>query len=79
MDLNDIIRKLHTERVRVNQIIASLEKLQRSVPQPEAAPRPKRRGRRFMDEAGRLEVSERMKKYWAGRRTKKDDTPPMGV
>jgi hypothetical protein len=33
----------------------------------------KRRGRKFMNEEDRKEVSERMKKYWASRREAKEE------
>jgi hypothetical protein len=36
---------------------------------------PKRRGRKFMDEAERREVSARMKDYWAARRMAKRALP----
>ena len=69
MDPAELIAKLRAERVRMDQIIASLEELRRL--KEEAKPHLKsRRGRKSMDEAGRREVSERMKKYWATRRQK---------
>jgi hypothetical protein len=52
------------------RVIASMEDLQRAsgadnFPAPAGR---KRRGRKAMDARERLEVSERMKKYWTGRR-----------
>jgi hypothetical protein len=69
MDLVKIIRKLHEERAKLDKIIASLEKLQRSASEGTQNPKP-RRGRKFMDAKGRQEVSERMKNYWAARKQK---------
>ena len=66
MDIDRIIRDLNEERDRLNRIIESLElvgKMGGGYSRP-----PGRRGRKFMDAAGREEVSERMKKYWARRR-----------
>jgi hypothetical protein len=67
MDLLKIIRELYEERNKLDEVITRLEELQRAADEePE-----KRRGRKFMDERARLEVSERMKKYWAERRKKR--------
>ena len=78
MDLYKAIRDLHTEKERLERVIASLEELQRSASElPVVAPGSKRRGRKSMDPAERREVSARMKKYWADRRDGKDEpTPP---
>jgi hypothetical protein len=76
MDLDKVIQDLYAERERLNRVIASLEELQRApgVDVPSAAAVRKRRGRKSMDAAERLEVSERMKKYWSSRRS--GDDPP---
>jgi hypothetical protein len=76
MDLYQLIQDLYAERERLNRVIASLEDLQRSpgVDIPSAPPVRKRRGRKSMDTAERLKVSERMKKYWSSRRSA--DAPP---
>jgi hypothetical protein len=66
MDIQRILRDLIEERDDLNRIIESLELVSKTgggYSKP-----PGRRGRKFMDEAARQEVSERMKKYWAGRR-----------
>jgi hypothetical protein len=67
MDLVKIIGELRDEREKLNQIIQSLEHLNKSsvkfTGQTES-----RRGRRFMDADARMDVSKRMKKYWAARR-----------
>ncbi len=58
-----MIRNLQNERDLVNEVIAALERLDNRI-----GSGVKRRGRRFMDNDGRKEVSERMKRYWAARR-----------
>ncbi len=67
MDIYRIIDELGEERERLGRIIESLEVLALGVELP-APVTGKRRGRKFMDESGRKEVSERMKLYWAKRR-----------
>jgi DNA invertase Pin-like site-specific DNA recombinase len=68
MDLTKAIRQLLTERERLDRVIASLEQLQETgLPVPSAA-EGKRRGRKAMAEDERRDVSERMKRYWAGKR-----------
>ena len=62
-----MIRRLRDERNRLDGIIATLEELQNIADTKKVIPK-KRRGRKFMDEEGRKEVSERMKRYWAARR-----------
>lgn len=70
MDLYKAIRDLYAEKERLERVIASLEELQRkaSAP-PEKTTSGKRRGRKSMSADERKEVSARMKKYWAGRRS----------
>lgn len=66
MDLQKIIRELQEERKKLDQIVASLEQLKLtsdSGPVLET-----RRGRKSMDVKARLEVSQRMKRYWEKRR-----------
>ena len=75
MELQKIIEKLHKERAKLDDIIASLEHLQRTKIEAKKLV-PKKRGRKFMDEAARREVSARMKKYWAARRSRLNDTGP---
>ncbi len=65
MDLHKAILELYEEREQIDAVIASLEEyirvnvegLQRS-----------RRGRKSMSPTERLEVSARMRSYWAERR-----------
>lgn len=74
MDLIKIIYDLRQEREKLQAIISSLEQLQ--LPglsasyssQASSSQASRRRGRRSMDAAGRLEVSRRMKQYWEKRR-----------
>jgi hypothetical protein len=70
MDLYKAIQNLYAEKEKLEQVIASLEELQRSAGQPPGMPiSGKRRGRKSMGSKERKEVSERMKKYWESRRS----------
>jgi hypothetical protein len=70
MDLYKAIQELYSEKEKLERVIASLEELQRSSGGSPVLPRlGKRRGRKSMNAKERREVSERMKKYWASRRT----------
>lgn len=62
MNLTPTIATLRAELDAVIRVIAQLEQLR------DKPPRGKRRGRKSMGPDERREVSERMKKYWAGRR-----------
>jgi hypothetical protein len=73
MDLDKVIAKLQGERAKLDEIITSLEQLKRSGADVPKEVIKKRRGRKFMNEADRKEVSERMKRYWAARRAKKSE------
>ena len=76
MDLYKAIQELYAEKEKLERVIASLEELQRNAGATPDLPKPaKRRGRKSMNTEERQEVSERMRKYWAGRRQQKDDTP----
>ena len=68
MDLIKIIRELRDERDKLEQIVKSLEQLQFAA-QQKSEPVIKR-GRPSMDPKARIEVSQRMKRYWAERRAK---------
>jgi hypothetical protein len=70
MDLYKAIQDLYAEKEKLERVIASLEELQRNAgAMPVLPPKPpKRRGRKSMSSEERAEVSERMRKYWAGRR-----------
>ena len=70
MELEYLIARLQKERAYLDEIITSLEELQHI--SAKAMPLDKkRRGRKFMDEAERQQVSQRMKSYWASRRQAK--------
>ena len=71
MNINKAIRELHEEKKRLDHVIASLEAVLAN-PALQTVELPgKKRGRKFMDEQARKEVSERMKHYWAARRNKR--------
>jgi hypothetical protein len=70
MDLYKAIQDLYAEKEKLERVIASLEELQRTAGSLPVLPKPaKRRGRKSMSATERQEVSERMRKYWAGRRS----------
>jgi len=68
MDLTKTIEELLREKEKLERVIASMEEMRGTV--TGAVTQPKRQGRKFMSLEERREVSERMKKYWAGRRTR---------
>ena len=73
MDLYKAIQDLYAEKEKLERVIASLEELQRTaVELPELPQPPRRRGRKSMNPKERQEVSERMKRYWEGRRRERD-------
>ena len=75
MDLSKTIQDLYAEKEKLERVIASLEELQRAADaNSQVMGRAKRRGRKSMGSQERQEVSDRMKKYWAGRRGSKE--PP---
>ena len=68
MDLIKIIRELRDERDKLEQIVKSLEQLQFSAKQkPDSVIK---RGRPSMNPEARIEVSQRMKRYWEERRAR---------
>jgi hypothetical protein len=71
MDLSKTIADLYEEKTRLDQVIASLEQLS-GVGFPVSISTP-RRGRKFMSPEERREVSERMRKYWAGRKATEEE------
>ena len=72
MDYGAIISALRVRVQQIQQAIAELESLDslEGTPAPwlEKLKGPLRRGRKSMGEAERQQVSERMKRYWTGRR-----------
>jgi len=76
MDLDRAIQDLHAEKEKLDRVIASLEELQRTAGSAPVLPKPaERRGRKSMDSSERREVSERTRRYWAGRRRPKQEAP----
>ncbi len=71
MELKPIIDFLNQRKSVIEEAISCLERLDAdAVGDPTQLAR-KRRGRKFMDAADRQKVSERMKEYWATRRSGK--------
>jgi hypothetical protein len=68
MDLDEAIRALYVEKKKLELFIASLEGLQSSTKGAPPFRVRRRRGRKTMSPEERVEVSERMKSYWAERR-----------
>jgi len=66
MDIVKALRELHNEKKRLDATIASLEARLKAARTGSAAKR--RRGRKSMSAAERLEVSKRMTLYWETRR-----------
>ena len=74
MDLYKALQDLYAERDKLERAISSLEELQRTGGTlPGALPSGKRRGRKSMSPEERIEVSKRMRKYWAARRKQKPE------
>jgi hypothetical protein len=68
MNLFKAIAELHADEEKLDRVIASLEELQHSKSGQSAPGGRSPRGRKSMGAKERLEVSARMKRYWAGRR-----------
>ncbi len=84
MDLYKAIRELVEERKRIDRIIVSLEAMLKKGGVPalgdvarKTAPA-KRRGRKSMSHEERLQVSERMARYWAAKRSEKTKDDESG-
>ena len=78
MDLDKVIAKLQGERAKLDAIITSLEQIRQAGADIPKEVLKKRRGRKFMNEADRRDVSERMKRYWAARRKEKENSSQDG-
>jgi hypothetical protein len=76
MDLDLVIERLQTERLRLDEIIHSLEELRTAVPANVLLK--DRRGRKFMGEAERRQVAIRIKNYWAAQRQLKHAQLSLG-
>jgi hypothetical protein len=72
------IRELHEEKKRLDRLIAALEAVEKGASSESASSLP-RRGRKTMSAEERKQVSERMKRYWAGRRDGITLVPESGV
>jgi len=68
MDLSKAIQELYEEKQKLERVIASLEDLQSTMTVSTPIQAPRRAGRKSMNPKERLEVSQRMKNYWAKRR-----------
>jgi hypothetical protein len=76
MDLFKALQELYAEKEKLERAIASLEELQQMGGElAESLRAGKRRGRKSMSADERLEVSQRMQKYWANRRKQKPAAP----
>ncbi len=62
MDIEVAIKNLRLELQKINQAIATMESLSGNMPEG------RKRGRKSMGADERVEVSKRMKKYWASKR-----------
>jgi hypothetical protein len=76
LDYEKIIQGLKAERDQVVRVIAELEKIERAA-QAKSPETRKGRGRKVMGAPERREVSERMKRYWASRRSEKTAADPQ--
>jgi hypothetical protein len=65
MNIHKALRELYEEKKRLDASIAILERRLQDRPRLSGS---KRRGRRHMSAAERLQVSKRMSQYWAARR-----------
>jgi len=66
MNLSKTIAELYEERMKLDMVIASLQQFGES--SSSTTQNISRRGRKFMSQQERQEVSERMRRYWAGRK-----------
>ena len=77
MDLQRVIRELSEEKEKLERVIAALESLATSGNDGQV--RAGLRGRKPMGAAEREQVSERMRRYWAARRTNQAGRRQDGV
>ena len=71
MDLRGIIRALHEEKARLDEVISNLASLTGLESGAGKPPKKSTRGRKQMPESERKLVSERMRKYWETKRKRK--------
>jgi hypothetical protein len=72
VNLNEAIRNLYEEKKRIDRLIAAIERRN-------AATLGVPRKRRKMSAARRLEVSRRMREYWAARRARSEEGSVLAV
>jgi hypothetical protein len=70
MNINKMLHELYEDKQRLEKVIRSLEEL-RENPVDGQHSMGRKRGRKSMPTEERLEVSARMKTYWAARRNQK--------
>jgi hypothetical protein len=68
VDYRALIKELRLRAEALDRAIADIESLNSPAGSTELQSFKKRRGRRFMGQEERQQVSERMRRYWAGRR-----------
>ena len=77
-----MIRELRQRKKHLDRVIAALEEFQHGCSGLPASPEQGlgRRGRRFMNDRERQEVSERMRRYWLARKEQEngDKKPRLG-
>jgi len=64
MNVDKLIAELNAEIEKLKRVVGCLEQLRGA----SGTATPSRRGRKSMGAEERLQVAQRMKKYWAGRR-----------
>jgi hypothetical protein len=79
MDIGKALRELYNEKKRLDAAIAALEARLRAGKTGSVAKTGKRRGRKSMSAAERLEVSRRMTLYWQARRAQPSPQTPVLV
>jgi hypothetical protein len=72
MDLYGALRELYEEKKRLDNTISALE----ASLVKKSAPAAKKRGRKAMSPEERLQVSERMRKYWESRKNAAEPSTP---
>jgi hypothetical protein len=69
LDLSEAIERLYAQRASLMRAISAIEALLRDSTIGAAGAGRSKRGRKSMNSEERQEVSQRMKKYWASRRS----------
>jgi hypothetical protein len=77
MDLEQKLRQFEIQKRKIELAIAELEQLQGT--DGGGGVLANRRGRKSMGSEERLEVSERMKRYWANRREQREQVKEVTV